>query len=100
MSVTVTIKDFNDYGVDKLKPQIASALMADINALGVGKEWTVTTGYKDIYDMVQETGMPIAVTGITATKEGDSDPAEVNVKCGYKEMLIADENDITVVAAT
>lgn len=98
ITVTVSIRDFDGYGADKLRPQIANALMADVNSLGVGKGWTVTTGYKDIYDMVQETGMPIAVLGITATSIHGA--TTVSVQCDYNEVLVLDDSDITVTIVT
>ena len=88
--IVVSVKDLGGYDASRIDGIIKNALMEDINALGIGKSWALTMGYKDIYSQFSDS-MPIAVTNITST-------AAVNgiVSCDFDHVLTADEEHITI----
>lgn len=82
VNITVTITDLGGYDSGRVNPMIEQALKNDIDNLGIGKSWTLTMGYKDIYSAFDDGDMPIAVTNITSSQASDG-----IVPCAYDHVL-------------
>ena len=97
VSVSVTIVNLGGY-TEESAPEIdliiKNALMADINSLGIGKDWVVTTGYKDIYSAFGN-DLPFSISSISATKQGGSSTTST-VSALYYEILNTDASHITI----
>ena len=97
VSVTVTVVNLGGYTEEsaaEIDEIIKQAILSDINGLGIGKDWVVTTGFRDIYTAFGN-NLPFSVTSITAQKEGGSSTTST-VDCEYYEILYADAEHITI----
>lgn len=96
-SATITIRTLSGYDEDRVLPKIKYAIVDEINALGIGKNWGVTTAYRDIYNAF-ENDCPFIITGITGSNShGES---QIEISCNYDEVLVSDVECITVTVAS
>jgi len=98
VTITVSIRAFADYDSDRIDQIIKNALEFDINALGIGKNWNVTMGYKDIYSSFDGSDLPFTITSISATNTHGTSTSEM--ECGYSEKLFTDDSKITISVVT
>ena len=95
VSITVTIKALPGYDADRVNSIIKSALESDVNSLGIGKSWSVTTGYRDVYAAFVNVDIPFTVTNISAQVSGGSATTDT-ISCAYDEKLYTDDTHITI----
>ena len=91
VSVTVSIVTLDGYDADRVDSIIKGALISDITSLGIGKPWTVSMGYKDIYSQFDSSDLPFSITSITATGATNG-----IYPCSYDHILTTDEDHITI----
>lgn len=95
VAITVTIKTLSGYDADRVNGIIKNSLIEDVNNLGIGKNWNVTMGYKDIYSAFSNEDIPISIKNISATKTGGSSTT-TEVSCDYDETLNTKDTIITI----
>lgn len=97
VSVAITIVNLGGYtegSAAEIDQAIKQAILSDINSLGIGKNWVVTTGFRDIYTAFGS-DLPFSVSSISATKQGGS-ATTTTVSCGLSEILYTDADHITI----
>lgn len=98
VSIVVSlVRTVGAYDSDRISSIIKSALEADINSLGIGKPWSVTMGYKDIYSAFDSSDIPFTITGISATNTHGTSTSKMT--CLYNETLNTKDALITISVA-
>ena len=92
VTVTVTITPLSGYASESVDPIIKQAIINDINSLGIGKNWNVTMGYKDVYSMFDD--LPFSITSISATSTHGTSTSVV--ECAADEVLATSETKVIV----
>lgn len=92
-SVAITIQSLPGYDEDRVLPTIKGAIMSEINALGIGKNWGVTMAYKDIYNAFGN-DCPFIITAVSGSNTHGTSTTEVT--CAYNEVLVTDEEHISI----
>ena len=95
VSVTVNITPLSGYDATRVDAIIKEALIADINSLGIGKSWSVSLGYKDIYTQFDSSDLPFSITSIASSTASNG-----VVSCAYDHILQTDASHITIVTPT
>lgn len=93
VSVTINAIELDGYD-DSVAEIIKQSIINDINSLGIGKSWNVTMGYKDIYSSFSG-DTPVSVSSISAQNTHGTSTSTMT--CEYDEILVTDEEHITIV---
>ena len=88
VAVTVNLNTLPTYDSERCTEMIEEALSNTINNLGVGKNWNVTTAYRDIYNAFAGEDCPFVISSVTGQKTGGTSSG-VTVECDYDEILSA-----------
>ena len=92
VTVNISLTPLAGYDGDITKTQIRQAIMDDINSLGIGKSWSVTMAYKDIYSAFPD--VPFAITSISATNTHGTSSSLM--QCNYNEILVTDATHVVI----
>lgn len=95
VAVDITLTPLSNYDSTRCEAIIREAIKEDINNLGIGKDWSVTMAYKDIYNAFAGEDIPFTLGAITGAK-GTGSPSSVSVSCSFNEVLITSDEKITI----
>ena len=98
VSVAVSLTATSNYDSDRCNEIIKNAITGNINSLGVGESWSVTTAYRDIYNGFGTEKIPFIINSITGTKVSTSASSTSVIECLYNEILYTDAEHITITA--
>ena len=103
VTVAIAINKGTGYPVsqddeDRLKLMIKNSIIEEIEGLGIGHAWNVTTAYRDIYNAFAGEDIPFVITSVTGIKTGMGSASSVSVPCAFNEILTVAESNITITA--
>ena len=99
VDVVVTINTTSEYDAERVDEIIKGAVLNEINSLGIGKSWGVTTAYRDIYNAFYGEVCPFVISSVTGKTSGMSEASTVEVPCSFNELLTCGDTNITIVVS-
>ena len=95
VSVAVTIKALAGYDSTRCEELIRGAIRLSINDMGVGKSWSVTMAYRDIYNTFIGEVCPFIINSVVGDTD-DQAPSSSEVLCAFNQILTVKDEDITI----
>ena len=95
-SVAVSLTPTTGYDAARCEDLISNAIQGNVNSLGVGESWSVTTAYRDIYNVFGEEKIPFIINSITGTNTVTTTSSTTVVTCDYDQILYTDAEHITI----